>query len=132
MKRLMIAAAVLALTATASYAEKAVSLPVAMLVSWCPIDVTRMDVWERSTEQVVETAPECMMVTATGYRGAEDGCKFIHIWREGDGYAVRMQCDAAGDCEFTGHRLKQCIRNRPVSTSIFRLDGDRLSIREKK
>lgn len=104
----------------------AVALPVAMLGPWCPIDVTRMDVWERSTEQVVETAPECMMVTATGYRGMEDGCKFIRIQREGDNYVVRMQCDSAGDCEFTGRRLKQCVRNRPVSTSVFRLDGDRL------
>ena len=129
------AAATLALLSTTSYAETSTKqsysarLPIAMLGSWCSIN-WEMEIYYRSTEQ----GAKCMMLEANKIEYMEDLCKFLNIRREGNSFVVRMVCEGQGDCDYSSRRKRiDCSRNRrPVLTSIFRLDGDRLRIREKK
>lgn len=122
MKRLLLAATVLALMGSA-HAAQVTRLPDAMLGSWCPAPEPSgrdaLTIYERATSEKAKGDPNCIKVSPSGTHSVEDGCKFGRITTRthGEDYIVYMRCWSAGD----EHR-------QPLSAAIFAIDDGKLKM----
>jgi hypothetical protein len=123
MKKLLLSAALVALTCAPAFAGT--KLPAEMLGPWCQVPEEQQTghgstTYARSTKEQVDKDPACIQVTRTDYHGMEDGCKFRRITTRtnGEDYIVYMKCWAAGDDP----------DKHPVEASIFAMFEGKLKM----